>query len=203
MKNIYIADDQAVTREGLTRILNRINDITVIGGEDKLSKTDVLEDLEKLKKANSRIDLIVLDVQWKGDAEAGFYIANWVRQQLPKTKILVISNYPDLVRLARHEDVDNVLHKDFTTEDFVREIRLTLGGEITLKVKGADYDLTETEKKILGKLDRTDKEIGKELGIKLFTVKKHVANILEKLGVDNRTKAILKAKDEGLLKPQN
>lgn len=73
-------------------------------------------------------------------------------------------------------------------------------GEARLNRKKYNTDLTFREKEVLNLLvmGRSNKEIARELDITIHTVKSHVCNIIQKLAVDDRTQAAVKAVQEGL-----
>lgn len=199
MFNIYIADDFQATREGLINILNRVKDIKVIGGKDADTKTLVKEELTQIKGKGIPVHLVVLDAAWKADELAGFELFAWIRENFPKTKVLMVTAYANLLREARLKGVDGTLLKDFNSSDFIKEVNQILGATTPPVVSKEDYRLTEAEKKVLSLLSLTDRQISEELELSVFTIKKYVASILAKLHVQNRTSAFAKAKDERLI----
>ena len=66
---------------------------------------------------------------------------------------------------------------------------------------GSAFGLTGRELEILGLIadGRVDKEIAQQLGISVFTINKHVRAILQKMGVESRTHAAIKAIRTGVI----
>lgn len=114
--------------------------------------------------------------------------------------------------MKKEKDCDDLL---FTVKEF--DVRKSKDGNLnfeiqimqrrkklfskTLRRKNA-FNLTSREIDVLEQLanGKTNVEIADELIISVHTVKAHVANILNKLGVDDRVKAVVKAISENIIK---
>ncbi len=74
----------------------------------------------------------------------------------------------------------------------------------TQPVLSQDFSLTDRERQVVALVSAgfTNKDIAQKLGISKHTVKHHIANIFDKLGVFNRLELLLFALDKGLNNPE-
>jgi DNA-binding NarL/FixJ family response regulator len=199
MANIFIADDHQLDREGLTKMIGRSKH-RLVGGEQINNTNQIRASISELLTRGTLVDLFITDIAWRGDESAGIELIKWIKAKSPKTRVLAVSNHPELLPSARRAGADEALHKDFTSDELLQTINVTLSLPMDSEPPRIDFGLTDTESKILCMLDSTDKDIAAKMEISVFTVKKHVASLLSKLGVQNRTAAVLKGIDTGLLK---
>ncbi|MCL4489701.1 MAG: response regulator transcription factor [Chloroflexi bacterium] len=203
---VLLADDHPALRVGLRVLLERAADITVVsevgGGKDALAQIEALHP-----------DVVVLDCQLP-DME-GTAVAAEVKRRGYSTRILALSAYSGERYLRGMIDAGAVgyLLKDEASERIVEAVRAAARGEacfspsvaakITAWARGAQqkrHGLTERELEVLQLVaaGKTNKEIGKMLGISEKAAEKHVSGILTKLGVPSRAAAAAWAAREGL-----
>ncbi len=130
-----------------------------------------------------------------------------LRAEVPETRRLVLTGHSELIEQARAAGADAAVRKSIPRRALLEEIRSLYALPPPPRPPDppeSDREaLTPREKEVLKLLARglTDREIAKELVIAEATVKNHVSNILSKLGVPNRSAAIARAYEYGLLDP--
>lgn len=197
---IVIADDREFTVRGLRDIFQDdfANDMAVVGMGNTPSEAEraIVE---------SAPDILLLDLSWFRDDEAGFRIMDNTQRLSPRTKIIAISNHRDLLKKAEARGV-TVLDKDFTIMELFACVRKVHASEpITdssaLGAKRLFTSLTDREREVLTLVaeGHPDKEVAEELHVSLSTVKKHMSNIIAKTETRSRTEAAVKAKEFGII----
>lgn len=156
-----------------------------------------------------RPHLLLLDMHLPGDS--GLDLLRWARAHLPQTKVLMLTSEADdfYIQTALRDGADGYLLKGLPPEQLEQALREVAAGQaalspaVTRKVltglrapaAAADRlaELTPTELTVLDHLaaGRLNKEIAAELGISIETVRTHLRNLFGKLGVHNRTEAVL------------
>lgn len=208
---VLIADDHAILREGIIALLNRYDDIEVVGeaGDGK----QAIERAQELKP-----DIILMDIAMPG--LGGLEATLELRKSCPKSKILVLTQYDNkeyVLRFLRAGASGYVLKKAVGTE-LVAAIRAVYSGGSFLHpsvaarvveeyVQGAEktqdpYDsLTDREKQVLKLVAEgfTNKEVADLLCISVKTVMAHRANLMEKLAIHSRTDLVKYALRKGLI----
>lgn len=211
---LILADDHALFREGLAQILSSEADLAIMA-----QVSSGREVLNKLKTCT--VDVVIMDVTMP-DMD-GIEATRIILQQHPTVKVLVLSAHEDRESLfaAIEAGAKGYLIKDTEPEELARAIRIVArGGSVVSPaitphllegVREMGYDPAEAEKRRLNLSDRevevlrelaTPKnpgQIGRELFISTKTVQNHISNIYRKLGVGNRTEAVMKAIDLGLI----
>jgi DNA-binding NarL/FixJ family response regulator len=190
---VLVADDYVDARIGLDRIISDADDMELIGQAGAV--------FEVLKLAEtSQPDVLLLDLAWPGDKNAGIKMIPKIKAMCPYTQIVAITAYTELLEPARKEGVF-VLEKGYSIDELLTLIRWAYE---TRKVKAEEFAgapsqpipvLTSRELDVLKELaaGRTDKEISNTLHISEGTVNKHLTIIFQKLGVNNRTEAAIVA----------
>jgi len=209
---VLIADDHALVREGIVAFLKCTEDIEVVA-----EAADGLEAIEKALKF--RPDIILMDISMPklGGLEATVEI----KKTDPSIKILVLTQYDDKEYISRFlkAGVSGYLLKRAVGSDLVSAIRAVREGDTYLYpavaskvvnnflgkeiMSGEDgYDgLTDREKQVLKLVaeGHSHKEVADMLKISTKTVVVHQTNILEKLGLNNRSELIRFALSRGII----
>src|SRR5260370_31167124 len=203
---VLLADDHAIFRDGLRKLLDADEDITIVG--EASNGGDCIKMRAKLKP-----DILLLDLRMPDkDGLAVLEEVNF--DQLP-TRVVVLTaaeDDRDVIRAMRL-GARAVVLKQSATELLVKSIRKVQGGEIWLDnrmtaevmkafSKSADGGprrekplLSDREKEIVQLVAQgyRNKEIGERLFISDQTVKNHLHNIFDKLGVSDRLELALYA----------
>lgn len=210
---VLLADDHAIVREGVKRILAGETDIEVVG--------EAADGVEAVALATRlRPDVAVLDISMP--RLDGIEATRQIRAAVPETHTLALTMHADesyVFQLIKAGASGCVLKHD-PAPDFIEAIRSAARGEpflypqtanavaadyLTRVERGEDrekYDgLTAREKEILTLIAQgeTNQEIGRQLFISVKTVQTHRAHILEKLRLHDRTQLVRYAIRKGLI----
>lgn len=198
---VMLADDHAVVREGLAAIIERRDDLSVVAQAVDGSEA---VDLYRLH----RPDVSLIDLRMP--VMDGVAAIRSIRSADPKAKIIVLTTFDgdeDIYRGLK-AGARGYLLKDISPERLAKAIRTVYAGgrevpaEIAQRLaeRLPNDELSYREHEVLDLLGRgkTNLEIGVELFISESTVKFHVNHILAKLGVTDRTQAVVIALKRGL-----
>lgn len=193
---VAVADDFIEAVEGLQKIVSEAEDMDCVG-----SASEILE-LPRLVK-ETLPDVLVLDIAWLGDKQAGITILPDIRRIHPAIQVVAITVYPELIEPARQAGTFP-LSKGFSRHDLFNTIRWAArqtGAAKALPAVEGILPLTPAEQGVLDLLVKglPDKQIALRLGRSEGTIKKHVSNILGKLGASNRTEAAILAERNHLI----
>lgn len=210
---IYIAEDQALTRELLANRLGHETDLEVIGSCD--NGMTAIDEVTKIKPDVLILDLVMPEV-------SGQDVLKNVKRISPSVKILVYSvfNDPGAVRDLLDLGADGFLDKNSSIVEMIKAIRTIIRGERYLHSTLAELiqehtsrsrdnsgTLTEREQRVLILIaqGKSTKEIATELNISTHTVDNHRTNLRNKLNVRDVASATRYALEKGLIlpKPQN
>jgi DNA-binding NarL/FixJ family response regulator len=199
---VAVFDDHTMVREGIIALLEMHADLEVVGqAGDGDGAIAVWRQL--------RPDVALIDLRMPG--KDGVAVIAAVRQQQPGARFLVLTTYDseDDVSRALQAGARGYLLKGATRATLVDAIRSVHAGhryvppDLADRVlpRPSDEALTEREAEVLHRIAQgmSNKEIGDALGISEHTVKGHVKNVLGKLGVTDRTKALVEAVRRGLV----
>jgi DNA-binding NarL/FixJ family response regulator len=211
---VILADDHQVVRRG-------IRDFLVESGEIEVAaEADNGDEAVRLIEQH-RPDVAVLDIQMPG--RTGIEVVQWVRDQKLPVGTLILTAYDDDPYLvaALEAGTNGFVLKTADAPEIVRAVLAVNEGKSVLDPSvvhrlmqvvggtstshGDDLepgtDLTARELAVLDEAARglTNKAIGLTLGISDRTVQGHLRNIFEKLHVTNRTEAVVKAVQLGML----
>lgn len=211
---VMIVDDQGLFREGLRAVLSRSSAVEVVA--------EAANGREALRLVHGEdVDVVLMDLRM---AEMdGVEATRRLTSQRPDLPVLVLTTFDDdeLVFDALRARARGYLLKDTPVADIIDAIVSAHRGDsvlapaVTRKVLDefsrvshlgtreppSELKLTPRETEVLRMLGHgaTNKQIGAALGIAEGTVKNHLSNIYEKLDVDERTSAALKAREFGLI----
>jgi two-component system, NarL family, response regulator len=199
---VLIADDHAVVREGLVAILNRQDDLIVVG-----EAANGREALEQWRK--HRPDITLMDLRMP--EMSGIAAIDAIRAEDDQALIIILTTYDsdeDVYRAMRAGAKAYVL-KDAYREELLECIRRVCRGQMFVSPEVAtklanrisEEELTNRELEILTFLaeGKSNKLIARTLNISEGTVKTHVKSILEKLDATSRTEAVTVAARRGLI----
>ncbi|MES2419791.1 MAG: response regulator transcription factor [Pseudomonadota bacterium] len=197
-RTILIADDHPLFRQALKLAVSRAApDAVVIEAGQLCEAVDAVRGAE-------RLDLILLDLRMPGSE--GFAGVALLHAERPDTPIMVISSADEAEAAprARAYGAIGFVSKTADLATLENAVARALAGERDAPTECAPVDamstrvasLTPTELKVLlGVLaGRLNKQVAFDLGISEGTVKGHMTAILRKLGVQNRTQAVLAAR---------
>ena len=207
MKNhkirVFIADDHAVVRIGLSALLSTEPDISVIGvAKDGV---EAVEETLRLKP-----DVIVMDLMMP--KKTGVEATTDILAALPETKIIVLTTFAASDAIARALELGAAGAVMKTAEDgeLVSIIRTVASGgrvvsEEIQKLLADDppaEKLTARQMDILESVTRglTNADIAKMLGLREQSVKEHISAIFAKIGAANRSEAVAITLRKQLLK---
>ena len=201
---VLIAEDQAIVRDGLVALVSYQPDMEVVG-----SVADGAEAVRLHKELRPDVTLMDLRMPRMGGVEA----IKSIRAAGPEARVLVLTTYDgdEDVYQALQAGACGYLLKDAETEELVGAIRTVAKGgrhiPSTIAQRLADRamsgpPITEREIEVLRLVadGMTNKAIGAELFIAEGTVKTHLNSIHEKLGVRDRTEAVIVAVRRGILR---
>lgn len=196
---ILVCDDHPVVRAGLKEMLQSQKDLTVVG--EASNGTEAI-----LQARRSQPDIALVDLMMP--ESDGFFAIAGILQASSATRVLVLSmqaRNADVVR-AVQQGASGYLLKDVPREDLFAAVRAVARGEAPLAPliaggllerlrKGGVNDLSTREVEVLELAAKgmPNKRIAQELFISQATVKSHFVRINEKLGVTDRTAAVVKA----------
>ena len=207
MIRVCLVDDQTLVRQGVRSLLELSNNIRVIAeASDGKQAVEVIPQIKP--------DVVLLDMRMPvmSGLETLQHLSE--RNELPPTIILTTFDDDQLVLAGIKAGARGYLLKDVSLEQLVTAIEtVASGGSLVQPVmtqrllSGLEHmqnefvsldrpdPLTERETEILRLMagGYSNKEIANSLGVAEGTVKNHVSNILSKLGVRDRTRAVLKA----------
>jgi two-component system, NarL family, response regulator NreC len=206
---VVLVDDHAVVRSGLRLLLDKQDDIEVVG-EAGNAKDAVF------RARAFKPDVILLDVVMPG--ESGIEVLPKLLKESPATNVLVLSmqDDPSYVREAFAAGASGYVLKEAADEEVVAAVRdiaegrryvhPTLGARLVAaeaeERAAAEADpLSEREREVLRllALGHTNHEIAEQLYISVRTAESHRAHIMQKLHLSTRAELVRYALSHGLL----
>lgn len=206
---IMLVDDHPEVRAGLRVVLTEQGGLQVLAeAEDGAA---ALAQLERLGTLGQRVDVVLMDLQM--DGMDGVVATKRIRARGgPPVLILTTYDSDADIRAALDAGAAGYLLKDAPLGDVLAAVEAAAKGEHVLSTQVAARnapqthtnrtDLSPRERELLQLLARgnSNKEIAAELFISQSTVKTHLIHIYDKLGVDNRTAAIDRARGNRLIR---
>ncbi len=213
---VVIADDQGMVRSGFSTLLNSEPDIEVIGeavnGQEAIARA-----------AQLRPDVMLMDVRMP--VLDGLQATREITTMPGAPKVLVLTTFDldDYVYQALRWGASGFLLKDASARELADAVRVVAAGDALLSPgvtrrlisefarmgapRGPSRDnldgLTERECEVLALVARgmSNAEIAGRLVVAEQTIKTHVSRILMKLGLRDRTQAVVLAYESGLIQP--
>jgi DNA-binding NarL/FixJ family response regulator len=201
---LLIADDHPLFRGALREA------VSGVFGRAEIGEAATFEEVTELLERGGELDLILLDLHMPG--VRGFSGLMYLRAQYPSVPIVVVSanDDPAVIRRCMEFGASGFFPKTLGADALRGAIARVLEGEVWTP---PDVDLTLTpdaesaatiarlatltpqQVRVLMMLSGglLNKQIAYELGVSEATVKAHVSAILQKLGVDSRTQAVIAA----------
>ncbi len=204
---ILLADDHAVVRSGLSKYLLVNKDLELVGEANDGAEAVTLVGLHKP-------DVVLMDLLMP--VMDGISATREIHQKYPQVKVIVLTSFSEqnMVQGALQAGAAGYLQKNVTAVELGNAIRSAMSGRMTLSPEAAQVlansisqphlpgnELTERERDVLRCIvdGLNNNEIAEKLVISLGTVKFHVSNIFQKLGVESRVAAVKAAIEQKLV----
>jgi DNA-binding NarL/FixJ family response regulator len=217
MTTVLIADDQALVRVGLRKILESEPGLTVVG------------EVEDGKEATSEVrrlrpDVVLMDIRMP--VLDGIEATRRIVAAAPATRVVILTTFglDAYVYDALQAGASGFMLKDAPPEEIIAAVRIAAQGDALLAPAvtrsvieefvrreqpapqpppAAVQELTPREREVLDLLAAglSNPEICARLVISEATAKTHVARILQKLGLRDRVQAVIYAYETGLVRP--
>jgi len=220
---VLIAEDHELTKIGLVHSLEKSELIKVVG--------DAEDGQEAVQKTLSlKPDIVLMDLGMP--IMDGVQATKKIKEILPETKIVILTSHKkqEEVLAALTSGANAYCLKDIKPERLIQALEFVMDGvlwidpsiagilvnivtqnkneegDIVLSAKDGEIKskMTPRELEVLDFLaeGQSNKDIAEEMNISIYTVKRHVSGIIEKLAVADRTQAAVKALKIGLVKKQ-
>lgn len=195
---ILLVDDHAVVRSGLGRFLIVNKDLELVG-----EASDGAEAIQQASLHNP--DVILMDLMMPG--VDGITATREIHKKYPQVKVIALTSFLDqnMVQGALQAGAVGYLQKNVTAAELGSAIRSAYEGRMTLSSEAVQVlanavtqpqvpgnALTERECEVLTCMVEglNNNEIAARLFVSIGTVKFHISNIFQKLGVDSRVEAV-------------
>ena len=217
MTTVVIADDQALVRVGLRKILEADSDVQVIAEAENGDEAVALA-------ARHRPDLVLMDIRMP--VLDGIEATRRIASAHPSTRVVILTTFglDSYVYEALQAGASGFMLKDAPPEEIAAAVKVVSGGDALLAPAvtrsvveefarrapvasppepPALSELTPREREVLDLLTRgcSNPEICERLVISEATAKTHVARILQKLDLRDRVQAVIFAYESGLVRP--
>jgi two-component system, NarL family, response regulator LiaR len=210
--SVMIADDQTLFREGIKDLLENEKTIQVVG--EAADGPEAIRLAKKLKP-----DVTLMDI--KLPQMDGVSATRIIRKEVPATNVLILSSFEDEAHVmeAIQAGANGYLSKMLPASELVNALKTFANEGVMIpqpvmskliqglrqmgsaSAQASLVALTKTEIRVLALLGRghSNKEIAQELDCSVKTVKNHLNSIFQKLEVSNRTEAVVKGIEMGLI----
>jgi DNA-binding NarL/FixJ family response regulator len=218
MTSVLIADDQALVRVGLRKILENDPGATVVG--EAVDGEDAVDAAARLAP-----DVVLMDIRMP--VLDGIQATRRIVKARPATRVLILTTFglDNYVYDALHAGASGFMLKDARPEEIAAAVHLVAGGDALLapavtravieefarrpvptaapSLPKALGELTPREREVFDLLARglSNPEICAELVVSEATAKTHVARILQKLGLRDRVQAVIYAYENHVVTP--
>jgi len=221
---VLIAEDHELTKIGLVHSLEKSEFIEVVGeaedGQEAVNKT-----------LSIKPDIVLMDLGMP--VLDGIQATQQIKKHLPETKIVILTSHKEQneVLAALTCGANAYCLKDIKPERLIQALEFVMEGGLWIdpsiasivvniitqdKNKKSEIPIEPNEEEIKGKMTPrelevldylaegySNKDIAAKLNISIYTVKRHISGIIEKLAVLDRTQAAIKALKIGLIKNRN
>lgn len=195
---ILLVDDHTVVRSGLSKFLLVNKDLKLVG-----EAADGAEAVQMVSL--HRPDVVLMDLMMPG--MDGITATREIHQKYPQVKVIALTSFAEqnMVQGALQAGAIGYLQKNVTAKELGNAIRSACGGRMTLSPEATQVlaesvaqpqiqgeQLTERERDVLTCMVEglNNHEIAQRLVVSLGTVKFHISNIFQKLGIDSRVEAV-------------
>ena len=209
MIDVLVAEDHAVVRGGLVELLGGADDLEVVAtaadGEDAIKLAREL-----------RPDVVLMDISMP--AVDGIAATSSILESDPEARVVMLTAFSDRDRVVAALDAGAVgyLLKDAEPGEVLDAIRAAARGDAPLAPRAARELLAARSERHRADLSRREREvlvlvaeglpnklIARRLEISEKTVKAHLTNVFQRIGVSDRTQAALWAQRHGLAGDQD
>lgn len=199
---ILLVEDQSIARLALHTIIDAHPEMEIV------AETGLGVEAVALHRQHHP-DVTIMDLRLPG--MSGFEAIAAIRKHTPTAKILVLSNYEgsEDVHRALQAGAMGYLLKETSKEELLQAILAVYHGRHYLAAPAGALlaerlpgsELTSRELDVLSLLGKgyNNRAVADELGISENTARIHVSRILQKLGVEDRTQAVIEAIRRGLI----
>lgn len=211
MIRIVIADDHAIVREGLKRIVSEAEDMTVLG--EAADGTEVMQRVRELD-----FDVLVQDLSMPG--RSGMELIKLVKAEKPRLRILVLSMHQELQYAVRaiKSGASGYLTKESAPAQLVQALRKIAAGGAYISAEVAEQlalgampggpaaaheALSAREFEVFRLLasGMSVTHIAARLNLSVKTVSTHKANLMQKMALGNQSDLVRYAIQHGLAEP--
>ncbi|MEG0070642.1 MAG: response regulator transcription factor [Raoultibacter sp.] len=203
---VGLIDDHALVREGLRVLLEKEEDISIVGEAGNYAAVLRLLELP-------RLDVVLLDLQMPD--VSGFAVCKMIKNERPEIQVLILSAFlnPELLNLCTQSGASGYLLKDTEGFDIAAAVKVVFSGgkifdeQVTKLAQDVDSQisgiagLSNRELDVLRYLCKgmTNQEISVAMKISVNTVKSLLGAIMQKLNCRNRVEVVLTAQTNYLI----
>ena len=205
MYNVMVVEDQAMPRQLFEAFISMSDKYRLVHSIKNADMADIYCN-------QSQIDLILMDVCTELNSN-GLDAAERIKQKHPEIKIIVVTSMPEVSYLERAKaiGVDSFWYKEVSEEPILELMDKTMAGESIYPDKTPTVsfgnikstDLSKREIEVLREviMGFTNAEIAERLNLSQHTVRDYVQVIMEKTGYRTRTELAVKAREKGIIIP--
>ncbi|HYF16829.1 MAG TPA: response regulator transcription factor [Ramlibacter sp.] len=209
---VVLADDHALVREGIKRIVGEVPDLQVVG-----EAADGGQVMQRVRELD--FDVLVLDLSMPG--RSGMELIKQVKAEKPRLRILVLSMHEESQYAVRaiKSGASGYLTKESAPAQLEQALRKIAAGGAYISAEVAEQlalgampgsaaaapheSLSDREFDVMRRLAAGDSvsDVAAALNLSVKTVSTHKANFMGKLGLQNQTDLVRYALKHGLIEP--
>lgn len=205
MYNVMVVEDQAMPRQLFEAFISMSDKYRLVHSIKNADMADIYCN-------QSQIDLILMDVCTELNSN-GLDAAERIKQKHPEIKIIVVTSMPEVSYLERAKaiGVDSFWYKEVSEEPILELMDRTMAEESIYpdrtpavsfgNIKSTDLSKREIEVLREVIMGFTNAEIAERLSISQHTVRDYIQVIMEKTGYRTRTELAVKAREKGIIIP--